>query len=102
MIFTPLAILEGDLRIEAGGRGSSAGPGTTAVLPRHIPHAFVIISPQARFLTLAHAAGFDEFASAAGSPGHSPFEQPPDELPPDPAALAATAASYGIEILGPP
>ena len=36
------------------------------------------------------------------SPAHFPFEQPPDELPPDPAALAATAASYGIEILGPP
>jgi hypothetical protein len=36
------------------------------------------------------------------SPAPFPFEQPPDELPPDPAALAATAASYGIEILGPP
>jgi hypothetical protein len=27
---------------------------------------------------------------------------PPEELPPDPAALAAMASSYGIEIVGPP
>jgi len=71
-------------------------------LPRQLPHAFVVTSPQARFLTLHTPAGFDEFTLAAGSPAVAPFEEPPDELPPDPAVLAATAASYGIEILGPP
>jgi hypothetical protein len=27
---------------------------------------------------------------------------PADEIPPDPAVLAALAGSYGIEIIGPP
>jgi quercetin dioxygenase-like cupin family protein len=95
-------ILDGELRVEVGGESVSAGPGTAAFLPRQLPHAFVVTSPQARFLTLHTPAGFDEFTLAAGSPAVAPFEEPPEQLPPDPAALAATAASYGIEILGPP
>jgi quercetin dioxygenase-like cupin family protein len=96
-------ILDGAMRVEVGGQTVSAGPGSAAFLPRQLPHAFVVTSPQARFLTLHTPAGFDEFTLAAGSPAHVPFETvPPDELPPDPAALAAIAASYGIEILGPP
>ena len=84
------------------GQAVNAGPGTAAVLPRQLPQAFVVTNPQARFLTLHTPAGFDEFTLAVGSPARSPFEEPPDELPPDLAALGATAASYGIEILGPP
>ena len=95
-------ILDGELRVEVGGQAVKAGPGTAAVLPRQLPHAFVVTSPQARFLTLHTPAGFDEFTLTAGSPALSPFEEPPDEPPPDLAALAAAAASYGIEILGPP
>ena len=95
-------VLDGDVRVEVGGRAVSAGPGAAAFLPRQLPHAFVVTSPEARFLTLHTPAGFDEFALAAGSPAHSPFGQPPDDLPADPAALVAIAASYGIEILGPP
>ena len=96
-------ILDGEVRVEVGGQAVSAGPGTAAFLPRQLPHAFVVTSAQARFLTLHTPAGFDRFTIAAGSPAHSPFETTPlDELPPDPAALAAIAASYGIQILGPP
>jgi hypothetical protein len=96
------AILDGELRVEVGGQSVMAGPGTAAVLPHQIPHAFVVTSPRARFLTLHTPAGFDGFTLSAGSPALSPFEEPPDEPPPDLAALTATAASYGIEILGPP
>lgn len=95
-------ILDGSVRVEVGERAFSAGPGTVAFLPRQLPHAFVVTSPQARFLTLHTPSGFDEFTLAAGAPADPPFEVPPAELPPDPAALAAIAASYGIEILGPP
>jgi quercetin dioxygenase-like cupin family protein len=95
-------ILDGELRVEVGGQAVNAGPGTAAVLSRQLPHAFVVTSAQARFLTLHTPAGFDGFTLTAGSPALSPFEEPPDEPPPDLAALAAIAASYGIEILGPP
>ncbi|MGD0068689.1 MAG: hypothetical protein ABSB76_35315 [Streptosporangiaceae bacterium] len=81
----------------------SAGAGAVAFLPRKLAHAFVVTSPEARFLTLHTPAGFDAFTVAAGSPAAFPFDQPPaGELPPDPAALAAMAATYDIEILGPP
>ena len=96
-------ILDGDVRVEISDHTFSAGPGTVAFLPRQIPHAFVVTSPKARLLTLHTPAGFDEFTLAAGSAAHSPFGDPPaGESIADPAALAAIAASYGIEILGPP
>jgi quercetin dioxygenase-like cupin family protein len=95
-------ILDGDIRVEAGGHAFSAGPGTVAFLPLQLPHAFVVTSQQARFLTLHTPAGFDEFTLAAGSAAEPPFGNPPAGLVFDPAALAAAAASYGIEILGPP
>ena len=95
-------MLEGELRVEVGGQAWAAGAGAVAFLPRQLPHAFVVTSPQARFLTLHTPAGFDRFAVAAGTSAGTTSAPPIDELPPDPAALAAMAASYGIEILGPP
>jgi len=95
-------ILDGSVRVEVGDRAFNAGPGAVAFLPRQIQHAFVVTSPQARLLTLHTPSGFDDFTLAAGTTAASPFTVPPAELPPDPGALAAIAASYGIEILGPP
>ena len=87
-------VLEGDLLIEVGDEQRAAGAGDTAVLPRGLPHTFVVLSPSARYLTLHTPAGFDEFvhavsdlAAGGGAPGR--------------AALIATAAEHGIEILGP-
>jgi quercetin dioxygenase-like cupin family protein len=39
-------VFEGDLRVEVGGEASTAGPGAVAFLPRQLPHAFVVTSPQ--------------------------------------------------------
>ncbi len=95
-------VLDGEVRVEVGGQAHPAGAGTVAFLPRQLPHAFLVTSPQARFLTLHTPAGFDRFALATGTPVTETATTPPDELPPDPAALAAMASSYGIEIVGPP
>ncbi len=95
-------VLDGELRVDVAGRSRAAGAGAVAFLPRQLPHAFVVTSPQARFLTLHTPAGFDRFTLAAGITVGSAASTPPDDVPPDPAALAAMASSYGIEILGPP
>ena len=95
-------VLEREVRIEVGGEAHAAGPGAVAFLPRQLPHAFVVTSPQARFLTLHTPGGFDRFTLAVGTPAAGTTTTPPEEVPPDPAALAAMASSYGIEILGPP
>jgi hypothetical protein len=39
-----------------------------AFLPRQLPHAFVVTSPQARFLTLHTPGGFERFTLAVGTP----------------------------------
>jgi len=95
-------VIDGEVRIVVGGQMHLAEAGAVAFLPRQLPHAFVVTSPQARFLTLHTPAGFDRFTLAAGTPTTTTATMPPEEVPPDPTALAAMANSYGIEILGPP
>ncbi|MEW1775526.1 cupin domain-containing protein [Streptomyces sp. NPDC086777] len=96
-------VLDGELRVEVDGERRSAGPGSIAVLPKARPHAFVVTSPTARFLTLHTPGGFDTFTLQAGSEAKPPYLVTPSGLPPlDPAELARAAAAFGIEILGPP
>ncbi|MHA6757862.1 cupin domain-containing protein [Streptacidiphilus sp. PAMC 29251] len=95
-------VLDGELRVEVDGHQHAAGPGSIAVLPRALPHSFVVTSPTARFLTLHTPAGFEGLILEAGSPADASGHPPLGELPPDPAELARMAAHYGIEILGPP
>jgi quercetin dioxygenase-like cupin family protein len=94
-------VLDGEVRVEVENEAHVAGPGAVAFLPRQLPHAFVVTSPQAHFLTVHTPGGFDRFTLAVGTPA-TDTTTPPAEVPPDPAALAALARSYGIEILGPP
>jgi mannose-6-phosphate isomerase-like protein (cupin superfamily) len=42
-----LFVLDGELRVLAGEEEHAAGPGTVAVLPRHVRHAYVVTSPAA-------------------------------------------------------
>jgi hypothetical protein len=95
-------VLEGELRVEVDGQARAAGAGAVAFLPRGLPHAFVVTSPRARYLTIHTPTGFDQFAIAAGASVGPTGAPPVGELPLDSAALAALAAEYGIEILGPP
>jgi quercetin dioxygenase-like cupin family protein len=93
-------MIEGTLRVEVDGETYTAGAGVTAFLPRKRSHRFIVTSPTAHFLTLHTPAGFEDFIGAAGKPV-VPGDNPP-EVGPDSAELAKLAASYGIEILGPP
>ena len=94
--------LDDELRVFAGEEEHTAGPGTVAVLPRRLRHAYVVTSATARFLTLHSPAGFEQFAAEAGQPAQALTLPPPPAGPPDFAALAQAAARRGITILGPP
>jgi quercetin dioxygenase-like cupin family protein len=95
-------VLDGELRVVAGEDDYTAGPGTVAVLPRRLRHAYVVTSATARFLTLHIPAGFEQFAAEVGQPAQA-LTLPPEPLgPPDLAALAQVAARHGITILAPP
>jgi quercetin dioxygenase-like cupin family protein len=95
-------VLDGELRIFAGEEEHIAGPGTVAVLPRRLRHAYVVTSATARFLTLHAPAGFEQFAAEAGQAAMALTLPPPPAGPPDFAALAQAAARHGITILAPP
>jgi quercetin dioxygenase-like cupin family protein len=95
-------ILEGELTFWVGGRRIVASAGAFMYGPRNIPHTFMVTSTQARFLVGVEPAGFEDFVRAAAEPAQSRTLPPKPTQPPDPARLAAIAAEYGIEILGPP
>ena len=87
-------VLDGEVLIEVGDEQRTAGPGHVAVLPRGLPHTFVVLSPTARYLTLHTPAGFDAFVRGVSDLART-------GAPPDRAAMAEVAAQHGIEILGP-
>jgi quercetin dioxygenase-like cupin family protein len=87
-------VLEGELLVQVGDDRQVAGAGDVALLPRGLPHTFVVVSPTARYLTLHTPAGFDDFVRAVSALAA-------DGRAADRAALVAVAADHGIEILGP-
>ena len=95
-------VLDGELRVLVGEEEHTAGPGTVAVLPRRLSHAYVVTSATARFLTLHAPAGFEQFAAEVGQPARGLTLPPPPAGPPDFAALAQAAARHQITILAPP
>ena len=69
-------VLDGELRVFAGEEEHTAGPGTVAVLPGRLRHAYVVTSATARFLTLHSPAGFEQFASEASRACPGPHPAP--------------------------
>ena len=95
-------VLEGELTFWVGGRVIEAPAGSFVYGPRDVPHTFIVTSQQALFLLVAEQAGFDAFFRAASVPAERLEIPPAPTEPPDIAGLTALAATFGIEILGPP
>jgi quercetin dioxygenase-like cupin family protein len=83
-------VIDGEVTLHLPGDALRLGPGDYAVAPRGVPHAYRVGDRPARWLVTS-TGGFERFVAAVGELGA-----------PDPAQLAATAAAYDIEILGPP
>ena len=95
-------VLDGELTFWVGGEVVSAPAGSFVYGPRDVPHTFLVASDQARFLLVAEPAGFDAFFRAASEPATRLEIPPAPTEPPDIEGLTALAATYRIEILGPP
>jgi quercetin dioxygenase-like cupin family protein len=93
-------ILDGELEFISEGRRFLSGAGGYVFLPRDIPHGFRVVggSP-ARFLILITPGGFEGFVTAIGEPTSD--LRVPEMTTPDMPKLAALAAKYRLEILGP-
>lgn len=70
--------------------------------PRDVPHTFIVSSDEARFLLVVEPAGFENFLLGLSGPAESLTLPPSSVEPPPLEAMMAAAATYGLEILGPP
>jgi len=95
-------VIEGELTVWVGGELIEAPEGSLVYGPPDVPHTFAITSDQARFLVLTQPTGFEDFLREVSEPATALTLPPVGGPAPDPARLAAVAAEYGIEILGPP
>ena len=84
-------VLRGEVTLYMPGVERTARAGDFVLAPRGIPHSYRVGDEPCHWLVVSSPAGFERFVAAAS------------ELDtPDPDRLAAIAAEYDIEILGPP
>ena len=95
-------VIEGEVTFWVGGETVGAPAGSFLYGPRDIPHTFLVTSTVARFLMVTEPAPFADFVRAMSEPAQALTFPPASVQPPSPEELTATAAEYGIEILGPP
>ena len=93
-------VLEGELLMHLDGEERSATAGDTVAIRRGVVHAFMAVSPVARFLVINTPGTHDRFFREGGFPATDrDFANAPA---PDLERTLAAAARHGVEFLGPP
>ncbi len=92
-------ILDGEILLDLDGERRTLSTGGVVVIPRGVPHAFMVTSPQTRLLTLQTPGTDEPFYRLASEP--APASSQP--IPVDFDRIRDAARQTGaIEILGPP
>jgi quercetin dioxygenase-like cupin family protein len=95
-----LYVLDGEILVHIDGREQMLGSGGVAMVPRGVPHAFMVTSEMARILFLETPGTSEAFYRGASEPLTPTLEA---SAPVDFDRVRASAArNGGIEILGPP
>jgi quercetin dioxygenase-like cupin family protein len=93
-------VLDGEILVHVDGRERALGSGGVAMVPRGVPHAFLVTSERARILFLETPGSSEAFYRGASEPLTPALEA---SAPVDFDRVRASAArNGGIEILGPP
>lgn len=92
-------LLEGTIRLHIDGEDRALGAGGVAMIPRGVPHAFLVTSPQARMLCLQTPGTGERFYLDASEPAAPGEAAPPVDFGRVQSSAQATGA---IQILGPP
>ena len=95
-------VLNGELTFWIDGEVIAAPAGSFVLSPRGIPFTFAVSSEQARFILVIEPGTFEAFMRTLAEPAQRLEIPAAPTDPPDFERLAAIAAQYGIEILGPP
>jgi len=95
-----LYVLDGEILVHVDGREQTLGRGGMAMVPRGVPHAFLVTSERARILFLETPGTSEAFYRGASEPLTPALEA---SAPVDFDRVRASAAQNGgIEILGSP
>jgi quercetin dioxygenase-like cupin family protein len=92
-------LLEGEILLDIDGEQRKLGAGGIAVMPRGVPHAFMVTSARARMLCLYTPGNGEDFYRLASEPVVE--GGPPTPVDFDRVRQAARQTG-AIEILGPP
>jgi mannose-6-phosphate isomerase-like protein (cupin superfamily) len=97
-------LLEGRMRFRVGSDEFVLEAGQTVVAPKGVPHAFRVVSAEgARGYNIVAGPNFENFVRAMGRPAEtSGLPEPAVPSPELIQRLAATAARYHVELVGPP
>ncbi len=94
-----LFLLEGEILMHLDGRESVVSTGGLALAPRGVPHAFKVMSTQARVLCLHTPGTCEAFYMGASEPVGKDVETGLVDFD---LVGASALANGGIELLGPP
>lgn len=94
-------VLDGEILFHMDGEEAACGPGSVVSVPRDVPHAFLVTSESASFLTLFTPGDVAEaFLREGGDVATSPdVDPPPLDIP---RVIAAGEKTGGMVALGPP
>lgn len=95
-------ILDGEVTFWCDGDERTFTRGGMAWLPRQKPHLFRISEAgPARLFNIHTGSSFEQLVHAMGEPAAEARIPDPPSTAPDPAAIAASFAAHGIELLAP-
>ena len=92
-------LLEGEILVNVDGQESRVGAGGMLFTPKGVPHAFRVVSEQARVLTFQTPGIGQEFYRDASEPAADDTTETVDVAR---IQTSADANPRGIELLGPP
>jgi quercetin dioxygenase-like cupin family protein len=93
-------VLEGELLFHIEGSELRAGAGDTVAVPQGARHAFIVLTPAARFLVINTPGTHDAFFRDGGVPAAD--RDLATAPPPDLERTMASAQAHGVVFLGPP
>ena len=94
-------VLEGTVTFICGDERSTGGPGSTAFLPRGVPHTLRVETETVRVLVVMAPCGPAPYFETLSVPATS-RSLPDEPAHLDPAAVEAALAEVGVRVVGPP
>jgi quercetin dioxygenase-like cupin family protein len=94
-------VLEGQVTMFVGGERIDLEAGDYCFGPRDVPHAYLVRSEHARFISTISPAGIEQLFVSLGTQVAG-AEPPTDMVMPPMPEMARLFADHGAEILGPP